>query len=295
MSELLRIEKNEEDYSLNKSTLTIISKNESSIQETKKVTPLDKIKLYLYIGKLNLTKKKREIELVDRDYNYGIWDRTYEDIDFENIEGNYDKKGELNSIFTMNDKLFKGNYRNFGKQYQKQFFDILDTYIDDSIVELGCGFGSNVFQLRHRNFKKLEGYDLSKNAISNAKRYNAEKNYNIHFDTLDLIKPIPKGIIENKVVFTHTCLEQLKHYMPKVLKNIIDGKPKIIINFEVNYDSEPFMVRGYLDARDYQNNLVKELRKLEKHKKIEIISIKKLPLALSPVNRISAILWKIKE
>ncbi len=256
---------------------------------------IDKLKLYAYIVKLHLSKKKRDSKLINIEYNKGIWDRKFEDIDFESIEGNYNKKSDQYAIFTMNGKLFKGNYEDYGKQYQKQFFDILDTYIDESVVELGCGLGSNLFQLHHKNFKKLEGYDVSENAINNVKRYNTGKNYNVHFDTLDLIKPFPKGIINNKVIFTHTCLEQLKNNMSDVLKNIIKGKPKMIINFEVDYDSEPFMVRGYFDVCDYQNNLVRELRKLEKQKKIEIISIKKLPLALTPVNRISAIVWKIIE
>jgi hypothetical protein len=55
------------------------------------------------------------------------------------------------------------------------------------------------------------------------------------------------------------------------------------------------MVKKYFDARDYQNNLVNELQKLEKQKEIEIVSINKLPLSLSPVNRLSAIIWKIKD
>ena len=58
-----------------------------------------------------------------------------------------------------------------------------------------------------------------------------------------------------------------------------------MINFEVDYFSESFWTRRYIDAHDYQNNLVRELRKLEKQKKIEIISIKKLPLSLSPLNQ----------
>ena len=83
--------------------------------------------------------------------------------------------------------------------------------------------------------------------------------------------------------------------MPNVLKNIIAGKPKLVINFEVNYNTAPFIVKKYFDARDYQNNLINKLLKLEKQKEIEIVSINKLPLSLSPVNRLSSIIWKTKE
>ena len=54
------------------------------------------------------------------------------------------------------------------------------------------------------------------------------------------------------------------------------------------------MIKKYFDSKGYQNNLVRELKKLQKQKKIEIISIEKLPLTLSPFNRLSVITWKIK-
>ena len=138
---------------------------------------MDELKLYAYIVKLHLSKKKRNSKQVSIEYDKGIWDRKYEDVDFESIEGNYNKKSDQYSIFTINGKLFKGKYADYGKQYQKQLFKILDTYIDESVVELGCGLGSNLFQLHHRNFKKLEGYDLSENVINSVKRYNSENNY----------------------------------------------------------------------------------------------------------------------
>lgn len=262
---------------------------------TSSVTMIDKVKLYLYIGKLRLRKKNRDHNIINKEYNLGLWNRQYNTIDFETLPRMYGKDDNTSSIFTINNVLFKGKYGDYTEKFQQQFFDILDNYIDEPVVELGCGLGSNLFQLSHRNFKKLEGYDVSENAISLAKRHNTEKNHGIHFDVLDLNRPLPKGIIEDKVVFTNTCLEQLKHYMSNILKNIIDGKPKVVINFEVDYDPSPFMVKQYFNACDYQNNLVKELSRLEKQKKIEIVSIKKLPLSLTPVNRLSAIIWKIKK
>lgn len=262
---------------------------------TEKVTLMDKLRLYSDVERLKLKKIKRNYSEIDRDYNNNSerWNRSLDDIDFETWLGNYNVDGNALRILSMNGKLFKGKWGDYAEKFVQQILDTLDKYVDESVVELGCGLGHLLFQLHHRNFKKLEGFDLSENAISLLKKYCQKKNYPIHFDTLDLIKPLPDGIIENKVVFTHTCLEQLKNYMPNVIQNIIHGRPKIVINFEVDYDSEPFMVKEYFKARDYQNNLVRELRKLEKQKKIEIISIKKLPLTLSPLNRVSAITWKI--
>ena len=82
--------------------------------------------------------------------------------------------------------------------------------------------------------------------------------------------------------------------MSNVLQNILKGKPKLVINFEVDYDSSPYMVRKYLDACDYQNNLVKELKKLEREDKIKVLSIQKLVYSGNPTNRCSAIIWEPK-
>ena len=101
-------------------------------------------------------------------------------------------------------------------------------------------------------------------------------------------------MIKDKVVFTSGCLEQCKHIMENALKNIVNGNPKLVINFEVDYDASPYIVKKYLDSCDYQNNLVKELKILEKNGDIELVSIKKLKYSISPVNRSSAIMWKPK-
>ena len=143
-------------------------------------------------------------------------------------------------------------------------------------------------------FKKLEGYDLSENAISHLCKYVKMKGYNIHFGVCDLNKKFSPDIIKDKVVFTHTCLEQCKHIMSNVLENIIEGKPKLVINFEVDYDTASYLVKKYLDACDYQNNLVRELKSLENNGKIEILSIKNLAYQNHPINRVSSIIWRPK-
>jgi len=266
------------------------------MEEKIKLSFEEKIKrLYSDVEKLKLKNIKRNYNEIDKDYNNNSerWNRSFDEIDFETWLGNYNVDGEILRILTMNGKLFEGTWNEYAEKFVQQILDTLEKYSEENVVELGCGLGYILFQLNQKNFKKLEGFDLSENAISLLKKYCQKKNYSIDFETLDLVKPFSKGIIENKVVYTHTCLEQLKNYMPNVVKNIVDGNPKLVINFEVDYDSAPFLVKEYFKARDYQNNLVRELKKLEKQKKIEIISIKKLPLSLSPLNRVSAITWKI--
>jgi len=257
------------------------------------VSIMDKIRLYSDI--LRYKREKRLYDVVSHEYDLGVWNKKYEEIDFEKWLGNYGVDGNKIRILVQDGKLFKGKWSEFIDKYMFQIFDVLENYKTESVVELGCGLGHNIFQLRKRGFNNLAGYDISKNAILSLKRFCTEKNVDIKFDVQDLAQPFPDGIIENKVVFTHTCLEQLKRFMPSVLTNIINGNPKLVINFEVDYDSAPFLVKQYFRARDYQNNLVSELRKLERKNQIEILSINKLRFYLSPTNRPSCIIWKIKK
>jgi len=107
-----------------------------------------------------------------------------------------------------------------------------------------------------------------------------------------MTKSLPKKDLENKVIFTYAVLEQLKNYMKKILLNIISVNPRKIINFEVNYDESSFLTKMYLNSVDYQNNLMKNLKKLERNEKIKIISKEKLNIQYSPVNQLSSIIWK---
>jgi len=264
--------------------------NENDIQ---KISFKEKLKIFGFVCKLFLkSRKKRTYDVVNADYDLGSWNREIEKIDFDTHYGKTDKNEMV--VFTFNGKILKGVRNKFEKKYNTMLLEFFVDYKEDSIVELGCGIGVHQFLLHGEGFRKLEGYDLSENAISRNQQYSKKKGISIKFGVQDLNQKFPENLIKDKVVFTHACLEQCHMIMPNVLKNIIDGKPKLVLNFEVDYDSAPIMIKKYFDSKGYQNNLVRELKKLQKQKKIEIISIKKLPLTLSPFNRLSVITWKIK-
>lgn len=266
--------------------------NKSSYKDT---SILDKLKIYGYVVKFYFKKQKRDYSIIDQEYNSRMWNRPFEEIDFESLYVNYPRKDQNEDVVVCYDgKLVKDKWLNFKKKYNSEFLAVFEKYKEESIVELGCGLGTNLFLFHKAGFKKLEGYDLSKNAIECLRKYTKIKEYDIKLGVLDLNKSFPEELIKDKIVFTKQCLEQCKHIMPNVLRNIINGKPKIVINFEVDYDTSPLMVKKYLDACDYQNNLVHELKELEKGEQIEILSIKRILHTMNPVNRLSIIIWKPK-
>jgi SAM-dependent methyltransferase len=258
----------------------------------KKASFVDVAKINAYIVKLNLKKKNRTPEVIDNEYNSGYWNRDFEDIEFETFGGNYNRDDiDEIQIFPINNQLRKMKRREFFRRYEIEFLTFFNQIKNQEIVELGCGLGTNLFCLYNAGFKKLSGSDISKNAIKNLRKYVKTKEIDINFEVVDLNQKLPDGIIKNKIVFTHTCLEQCKHIMPNVLKNIVDGQPKAVMNIEVDYNSAPNMVKKYFDARDYQNNLVNELKKLENENIIRDVKIRKMFYGGSSVNRHSLITW----
>ena len=234
---------------------------------------IDKIKLFGYVYKLNLNKQHRDYSLIDKEYNSGLWNRDINEIDFETHFGNYNRNdAEDFNLFYFKNKLEK--------------------FHDENIIELGCGLGRNIFLLYKNDFHNLEGCDISSNAIKKLNQYAKHKNLPINFFTHDLKDPFLSKSLENKILFTFTVLEQCKHNMKNVLKNIIASKPKKVINFEVDYTSSPYLVRKYFDARDYQNNLVYELKNLESENLITNLSIIEMQYGGSPVNKLSVIQWE---
>ena len=85
----------------------------------------DKIKLQLYIKKLKYKKIKRDKKTITSDYDVGIWNKKYEDIDFESIPGMYGKDVNSTSLFVKDNKIFKGKYSDYTEKFQKTLLNVL--------------------------------------------------------------------------------------------------------------------------------------------------------------------------
>ena len=85
----------------------------------KKASISDIISLYAYVIKLCLQKKNRDYSLIDEEYNSGMWDRPFKEIDFETLGGNYYRSdmNELN-ISPILDKLVKISRRDYDVKRQ---------------------------------------------------------------------------------------------------------------------------------------------------------------------------------
>ena len=199
----------------------------------------------------------------------------------------------------LEDKLCRVSSSEFYKYRQIPFLKIIKQFTnpEEIIVELGCGWGRNLFCLRGFNFKnRLEGYEFTKNGYESAKEVNEFFKCGIKFGRVDLTKDLQIDI-SGKTVFTQKVLEQLKYDTEKVINNLIKAKPKQVIHIEPTYELFPNNIRGlssrlYIQLSDYQKSLLTTLKLFEKEGKIKILDAHRLKFGAKPIYEDSLIRWK---
>ena len=160
------------------------------------------------------------------------------------------------------------------------------------IVELGTGYGYNLFSLHHSHPDwSLKGFDISPNGIT-AGREIADRfglSGRISLDRIDLTDASDPNLsaIAGEVVLTYFCIEQIPYDVRKVIDNIIAAKPKRVINIEPTTElldlthPRDLVSLFYIRSVDYQTHLFTVLNELEREGRIRIIARERMPFAPS--------------
>lgn len=245
----------------------------------------DKISLYGYVLRNTVNKKKRNIDTINKDWNQNTWSKyTVEDFPFGSLL-NKAVTDEI-ELFQLGKDLVKISRRQYLEMFEKRVLDLFTVDKHEQITELGCGIGNKLFFLWKNGYRNLRGYDISDNAINLANKINDKYKCEIKFGVTDITKTIPD--LHENVVYTFTCLEQLPHYMPTVINNILSAKPKKVIHFEFTLNFSTKLSRSYIKSRDYQTNL---LPLLQKDNRVKITKCEALGVA-NPVNPLTYIEWQ---
>jgi len=251
---------------------------------------------------------KRSKKFVKENYEIGrkkfleskVWETVKSLDDFELIDFRSLQLNE-NPIITckMNGNLCRIRARNLIKFINEKFYNLFQEFVQpqDTIVELGCGFGYRLFMLRKRKLiNKMEGFDLSESGVKACQEINNFFKCNINFYVLDLISDFDSNLLRNKTVFTYHVFEQLKHYTEKVVKNIIKGEPKEVLHFEpinelYQNNLKDVTCKLYLHYNDFQDRLLTILKKYEKLGFLKITHCYRLGYSENPYNETSFIRW----
>jgi hypothetical protein len=162
----------------------------------------------------------------------------------------------------------------------------------DGIVELGTGYGYNLFSLHlsHPDWT-LKGFDISPNGITAGREIASRFDLSdrISLDRIDLTNAADPNLaaIKDKVVLTYFCIEQIPYDVRKVVENIMAAKPKRVINVEPTTElldltnPRDLVSLFYIRSVDYQTELFSTLDEFERQGRIRIIARERMPFAPS--------------
>ena len=277
----------------------------------KKIAELEKFKNLNNQKKISLIKKKN-IKEVYREYEKEEWANLYEKIkklnlknisirDIDRIYNKFSKK----TFFFNNGFFYFGNIKYILNKYNQIYAKTISRFLEkknNSIVELGAGYGSKIFNL-YKNLKKKSIFfagEYSANGRKIMKLINRKKIITKIFRCNFLDKQLLELIPKSSIIFTSYAL----HYIPMLKKNFYlyfkKINPKVIIHFEPLFEAHDNteiygkMCRNYIRCNDYCKNQLSYFKNLEKEKKIKILYFKKNIFGSNPLLPISILAWKFK-
>jgi len=256
-------------------------------------------------------KKPRDTRTKEMSYDHYqiVWEkflkseewRKYdklEDYCFPKIENNQDTN-EIEKLILIQNKMFKISLYDWYRLQQKLILNYLYKFIkeDDIVVELGCGYGRNVFSLVALGLKnKIEGYEYTKTGFETCEKINDYFGCNLKFGRVDLTKNLDHLDLKGKTIFTHHVLEQIKYDTKEVVSNLLQAQPKQVIHFEpiVELAKDDYfgkLFKQHIIKFDYIDSLFTTLKSFENEDKLLIQDKFPNRFALNYTNQTSIIRW----
>ncbi len=181
---------------------------------------------------------------------------------------------------------------------------VVRSYVEDdgTLIELGCGYGYNVFSLAlGGNIKTLRGYDISENGIAAARAIASHFGVeHVSFDLIDLTDPTHSsfGEIAGKTVLTYFCFEQLPHDLGRVIRNIVEARPRRVISIEAATGARrptnllDLLNDLYVRSQDYQTGLAGCLRGFQTNNSLKLLEQTRLGYGPTIHNEAFLFVWE---
>lgn len=174
---------------------------------------------------------------------------------------------------------------------------------EPELVELGCGYGANLFSLTLGGpWQRLMGLDVSEAGIT-AGRQIAERfglSDRVTFDRLDLTNPDDPAFarLRGRAAFTYYCFEQIPYDTEAVIRNLLRAGATRVVQIEplaelLRWNSPKDLVNYlYILRSDYQRTLLTTLRRLERERMLRITAVRRLYYAPSIRHDPAVVCWE---
>jgi hypothetical protein len=255
-------------------------------------------------------RRRRDRRRVMREYDHGAWGalaaaRAWEQaadlIDF--LVGRDDRL----VVSKVGGRVVRIPRREYYRIRMRALEDLMQTYAGpvEPLVELGCGFGYNLFSLvTTRRWPTLLGFDISSNAVTAARQIATHFGVRgAQFDLIDVTEPGHPGFasVTGRTVFTYFVLEQVPRAVPQVLENLLAAEPRRVIHIEPAAEFLDLRRPGdwsnylYIRSVDYQRCLRSTVRTLAGRGAVRILEERRLDWAPTIHNDGSLIVWEPRD
>ncbi len=183
--------------------------------------------------------------------------------------------------------------------------EVVGPFVDqaDVVVELGCGFGLNLWELhKTRPGKQYRGGEYSKNAVELAKFLYAKtpniqvEEFNYYDTSYAILERIPAT--SRVVVFTRHSIEQLPT-AKQVIESLSKYFDRIVAVVHLDVVQENYadtllglMRKRYVVINDYNRDI---LSLLKARRDVEILRNEPDAFGINPFNPTNILVWKPKK
>lgn len=195
--------------------------------------------------------------------------------------------------------------RDYYRRRLSELFDAIAAHAPDEsrLVELGCGYGHNLFTLALRGrWQQLAGLDVSETGLRAGRAIAAHFGLGerVQFDALDLTDAAHPNFacIEGQTVFTFCCIEQVPDTVEHVVENILRHRPRRVIHIEPTtellspWQPLDLLNYAYVKSVHYQTRLFSTLTTLARRGEIRLLTTRRLPWAPTIHNDTFLAVWE---
>jgi hypothetical protein len=259
-------------------------------------------------GRLLTRRVRRTRDRVDSEYNAGLWHRVLTQRAWLNAPSLAEFLAGSDSTLRrakVAGRVVEIATRDYYKLRLTTLADVIAAQAGavDELVEIGCGFGYNLFSLTLANrWQRFLGFDISENGIAAARaiaeRFNLAER--MTFGLLDLTQPDHPNFreIAGKTVFTCFCIEQIPYDVERVIQNIAANHPSRVIHIEPTTELlEPWrpmdlLNYAYVKSVDYQTHLFTAIAQMASRGEVRIVAQQRLGWAPTIHNDGFMIVWE---
>ncbi|MGV7214033.1 class I SAM-dependent methyltransferase [Bradyrhizobium sp. UFLA05-112] len=238
---------------------------------------------------------KRTHDVVDSEYNVGQWGRVLAEkawLRERTAEDFLVGHNHTERLAKVDGGIVRLSTSDYYRYRLGALAELVSRHASDavSLVELGAGFGYNLFCLsRDPHWVKLRGLDIAPNAIEAGRQIASHFKVadRVSFDRIDLTNAEDPHFAElhDETLLTYFCIEQIPYAVDAVLENIIRARPRRVINIEPatsmlnRLDPRDIASRVYIRSMDYQTRLFGLLDELDAKGRIRVIARERMNFA----------------